>query len=136
MLQVTCSFHCPITNHKIFYALKQPFITLMNSVAQAFCMCFMGSLVFFVVVVLLSLVPLLWKLPAWRRGLLDNLEWGHPKGSSLTYLRVILHVARDFPRLLTGTPTRGISRWFLHMTTSGFLLEHHFHCNLLAKKEL
>lgn len=123
LLQVTCSFHCPITNHKIVYALKQPFIALMNSVGHAFRMGFMGSLFFFFS--LLSVVPLLGKLPAWRRGLLDNLGWDHPKASSLTYLRVILDIARDFPRLLTGTPTHGISRWSLHMTTSGFLLEHH-----------
>lgn len=65
------------------------------------------------------------KLPAWRRGLLDNLGWDHPKASSLTYLRVILDVDRDFPRLLTGPPTHGICRWSLHMTTSGSLPEHH-----------
>lgn len=63
----------------------------MDSVGQAFRMGFMGSLVFF------FFFPTLFgassgKLPAWRRGLLDNLGWDHPKASSLTYLRVILDV--------------------------------------------
>ena len=39
----------------------------------------------------------------------------------------MLAIDSDFPRLLTGTgaPPHGMSQWCLHMTTSGFLLEHH-----------
>lgn len=94
----------------------------MDSVGQAFRMGFMGSLFFFFSTLFGASSG---KLPAWRRGLLDKLGWDHPKASSLTYLRVILDVDRDFPRLLTDTPTHGICRWSLHMTNSGSLPEHH-----------
>ena len=116
---------------------KKTFIALMDSVGQAFRMGFMGSLFFFFF--LPSLVPLLGNC---QRGEGDCLiTWG-----GIIRRRLHSHTWEWF-WMLTET---SLDCWLihLHMASAGgpftwlpqalfqSIIEHHFHCNLLAKNQL
>lgn len=136
LLQVACSFHCPITNHKILYASKQPFIALIDSVGQAFRMGLMGSLVFFSH----SLWCLFWGNCQLGEG--DCLiTWGgiiHRRlhSHSWEWFWILTKTSLDcwLVQLHMISP-RGPFTWLLQAFFYS-IIEHYFHCDLLAKNQL